>query len=103
MMVKVRTPGTSGIAHGRASADRTNERPRKPQFMSSATATPKPSQMITMESVNSSVVRTEPQKNAPCSIWSKFARPTYLREGTALVGLTFDDHPLTPTDTEEMA
>jgi hypothetical protein len=71
--------------------------------MSSATATPKPSQMIIMESVNSSVVRTEPQKNAPCSIWSKFARPAYLREGTALVGLTLADYLLTPTDTEEMA
>jgi hypothetical protein len=103
MMVKVRTTGTSGIAHGRASADRTNERPRKLQFMSSATATPKPSQMITMESVNSSVVRTEPQKHAPCSIWSKFARPTYLREGTAPVGLTLGDYLLTPPDTEEMA
>jgi hypothetical protein len=45
--------------------------------------------MITMESLNSSVVRTEPQKNAPCSI--------YLREGTALVGLTLDDYLLTPT------
>lgn len=101
-MVKVRTTGTSGIAHGRASAGRTNERPRKLQFMSSATATPKPSQMITMESVNSGVVRTELQ-NAPCSIWSKFARPTYLREGTALAGLTLDDYPLTPTDTEEIA
>ena len=103
MMVKVRTTGTSGIAHGRASADRTNERPRKLQFMSRATATPKPSQIITMESVNSSMVRTEPQKNAPCSIWSKFARPTYLREGTALVGLTLGYYLLTPADTEEMA
>ena len=103
MMVKVRTTGTSGITHGRASADRTNERPRKLQFMSSATATPKPSQIITMESVNSSMVRTEPQKNAPCSIWSKFARPTYLREGTALVGLSLGDCLLAPADTEEMA
>jgi hypothetical protein len=68
MMVKVRTTRASGIAHGRASADRTNERPRKLQFMGNATATPEPNQMITMESVNSSVVRTEPQKNAPCSI-----------------------------------
>jgi hypothetical protein len=71
--------------------------------MSSATATPRPSQMITMESVNSGVVLTEPQKNAPCSIWSKFARPRYLREGTALVGLTLDDYLLAPTDAEGMA
>jgi hypothetical protein len=59
--------------------------------------------MIIMESVNSSVVRTEPQKNAPCHIRSKFARPAYLREGTALAGLTLGDYLLTPTDTEEMA
>ena len=97
-MVKVRTTGTSGIAHGRASADRTNERPRKLQFMSRATATPK----LTMDSVNSRVVRTEP-KSAPRSIWSKCARPTYLREGTALAGLILGDYLLTPADTEEMA
>ena len=46
------------------------------------------------------MVQTEPQKNAPCSIWSKFARPTYLREGTALAEFTLDDYLLTPTDAE---
>lgn len=59
--------------------------------------------MITMEGVNSSVVQTEPQKNAPCSIWSKFAWTAYLREGTALVGLTLDDYLLAPTDAKGMA
>jgi hypothetical protein len=59
--------------------------------------------MITIGSVNSSVVRTDPQKYARCSIWSKFARPTYLRDGTAVVGLTLDDYLLAPTDAEGMA
>ncbi len=65
----VRTVGMSGIAHGIARTPRTSVRPRNDQLSSSAIPSPTSRTSTSTLAVNSSVVRTTPQKMVSENIW----------------------------------